>query len=189
MKGKREKGQYGYRDFHRRVQAGKVLFGAAMILGQLFARNFTDNEAAKNILTVMAILSVLPAANVAAPLLASLKYRTPGREFYRKMAEMEHKGIVLYDLVITSREQIMPVDAAMIHPVGTFACCEDKKTDRAKGEKFLNDMFQSHELAGDVRVLGQEAFFRKMESLEPAGETGSEEEMKRKGELLKRLSM
>ena len=55
MLGKREKGQYGYRDYHRKVQLAKVLFGAAMILIQAGARSFTDNEAAKNILAVIFI--------------------------------------------------------------------------------------------------------------------------------------
>lgn len=49
MKGRREKGQYGYRNYHKRMQSVKVLFGAAMILIQLGARNFTDNEAVKQL--------------------------------------------------------------------------------------------------------------------------------------------
>ncbi len=48
MKNKKEKGQYGYRDYHKKMQIVKVLFGGAMILVQLLARNFTDNQAAKN---------------------------------------------------------------------------------------------------------------------------------------------
>ena len=62
------KGQYGYRDYRKKKEILKVCFGAVMILIQLGARFLTDNEAWKNILTVMAILSVLPTANVASPL-------------------------------------------------------------------------------------------------------------------------
>ena len=87
VKGKKVKGQYGYRDYHRKIQLMKVLFGAAMILVQLLARNFTENQAARNVLTLMAILSVLPTANVASPLLASWKYKTcsPLLEFNIKL--------------------------------------------------------------------------------------------------------
>ena len=54
---KYNKGQYGYRNHHKKVETGKVAFGAAMIIAQLIARYFVDNTAWKNILTVMAILS------------------------------------------------------------------------------------------------------------------------------------
>ena len=81
MRHRRKKGEYGYREYHRKIQLGEVLFGAVMILVQLGARQFTDSQAVKNVLTVMAILSVLPTANVASPLLAAWKYRTPPRAF------------------------------------------------------------------------------------------------------------
>ena len=68
----------------------------------------------KNILTVMAILSALPTANVAAPLLASIKYRTPNRSFYEQLSVYEGQVSVLYDLILTSKEQIMPMDGVII---------------------------------------------------------------------------
>ena len=55
-----QKGCYGYREYRRKMQSLELIIGAAMIIGQLLARNFTDNQAAKNILTVMAVLTVLP---------------------------------------------------------------------------------------------------------------------------------
>lgn len=186
----REKGMYGYRDYHRRVQTAKVFFGASMILVQLFARNFTDNEAARNILTVMAILSVLPTANVASPLLASWRWRTPSKEFHDRVKAMETKGRILYDLIITSREQIIPVDAAMVHPLGTFAFCPAKKVDVKGSEKFLNDAFKSRGLDGNVRLIMDEgAFLKRMKSLRPAGEFEDDGSMEYGANLLKTLSM
>ena len=68
------KGQSGYRDYHKKKELLKVLIGAVLIIIQLIFREFADSTALKNTLTVMAILSVLPVANIAAPLLASFKY-------------------------------------------------------------------------------------------------------------------
>lgn len=190
MKGKREKGQYGYRDFHRKVQMAKVIFGGAMILVQLFARNFTDNEAAKNILTVMAVLSVLPTANVASPLLASWRYRTPSREFYERMKKLEEKGAVLYDLIVTSKEQIMPLDAVLVHPQGVFALCTWEKADAGKTEKFLNEIFKSRRLDENVKVMRDEkAFLKKAGSLKPACELEDDGSVEYGVQILKGLSM
>ena len=71
---KKQKGEYGYRNFHIKSQAIKVFLCLLFIIVQLLARNFTQNQAAKNILTVMAIVSVLPMANIASPFLVSLRY-------------------------------------------------------------------------------------------------------------------
>ena len=89
MKNRKNKGEYGYRDYRRKVRTVMVAAGVAAILIQLAARGLTDNQAAKNILTVMAVLSVLPTANLASPLLASWRYRTPSEAFYQKVRAHE----------------------------------------------------------------------------------------------------
>lgn len=190
MKGRREKGQYGYRDFHRKVQTAKVAFGGAMILIQLLARNFTDNESAKNILTVMAILSVLPTANTASPLLASWRYRTPSRDFHMRISTLEAKGRVLYDLIITSREQIMPMDAVFVHPAGVFALCSGEKADVRKAERFLNETFRARRLDGNVKVFRDESvFLKEVAVLKPAGGFEDDGSVEYGIRVLKGLSM
>ena len=190
MTGKRDKGQYGYRNYHRNVQLAKVIFGGVMILVQLGARNFTDNQAAKNILTVMAVLSVLPAANVASPLLASWSYKTPGKEFYERVRPFEARGLILYDLIITSGEQIMAMDAVMVHPMGVFALLSSPKADIKKGEKFLNDTFKAHGLPSHVKVIREEdAFMKRLGSLKAAGETRDDKSVDYEKKKKKNLSM
>lgn len=188
MRGRRQKGQYGYRDYRKKVMTVQVLFGGTAILIQLFARNFTDNEAAKNILTVMAVLSVLPTANAAAPLLASLRWRTPSGEFLRRVDQYGDRGMILYDLIVTSKEQIIPIDAVMLHSAGIYAFCPGGKADVRKAEEFLNETFRSRKLKGKVRVLTDETvFLKRLESLEPAGE--KEGSMEKEASALLGLSM
>ena len=187
MKGRREKGQYGYRDHRRKIETAKVIFGGAAILAQLLARNFTDNEAAKNILTVMAILSVLPAANAASPLLASWNLRTPSRGFYDRAQSFGDRGILLYDLILTSKEQIMPMDAVLVHPLGVFAYCTGKKVDVKKAEAFLEETFRQRGLGGKSRIIkDEEAFFKTRKSQAPAAVAQKEEDQAR---ALKAVSM
>ena len=52
----------------------------------------------------------------------------------------EEKFPILYDLIITSNDLIMPVDAAVVHPTGVYLYCPNKNVDRRKAEKFLNEM-------------------------------------------------
>ena len=52
------KGQYGYRDQHKKSRLLMTGLFVAAIIAQLVARQLTGDQAAKNILTVMAILTV-----------------------------------------------------------------------------------------------------------------------------------
>lgn len=190
MNNKKVKGQYGYRTYHKKIQLMKVLFGAAMILIQLAARSFTDNDAAKNILTVMAVLSVLPTANVASPLLASWQYRTPSEEFYKKVSRYEPTGRILYDLILTSRESILPVDAVMVHPQGVFAYSASLKMDASQAETYLNKVFTDHRLDPNVKVIKDEKLFlKRLESLKPSAQYKDDGSVDYAAGLLKNLSM
>lgn len=187
---RRKKGEYGYRNAHQHMEIGKVLFGIAAILVQLGARHFTDQEAMKNILTVMAILSALPTANVAAPLLASIKYRTPSRSFYEQLSAYEGKVSVLYDLILTSKEQIMPMDGIIIHPTGVYCYCSNPKLAADKAERFFNDLFRSHRLDPHVKILTEEKeFFKRAASLKPENEYEDDGSLGYTIQLLKDISM
>ncbi len=187
---KKQKGEYGYRNYRKAVQFGEVLFGAAAIIIQLLARNFTDSQAAKNVLTLMAILSVLPTANVASPLLASLRYRTPGEDFHRKAEEYAPKGVLLYDLVVTTKEQILPFDTVMVHPMGVFAYCTAEKTDVRKAEKTLNDSFKSQKLDPNIKIITDERqFFNRLKGLKPAAEYEDDGSVDYAARVIKSMSM
>ena len=65
---------------------------------------------------------VLPTANVAAPMLAAWKIKTPKEEFFRRAEGYSQTGKLLYDLILTSKEAVMPADAVMVHPTGVYRC-------------------------------------------------------------------
>ena len=184
------KGQYGYRDQHKKSRALLTGLFAAAIIAQLIARQMASEQAAKNILTVMAILTVLPMANLASPLLASWKYRTADRSFYAKAHAYEEKCTMLYDLIVTTKEQILPLDAVAVHPNGVFAFCSSEKADLAKAEKAVNALFQANKLDPNVKLIRDpHAFFRRLDSLKPASEYEDDGVVDYAAALMKNLSM
>lgn len=64
MKNSKKKGTYGYRNYHKKTQCAIVGVLIIGILAQLGARFLVDSDGVRNILTVMAILTVLPAAKI-----------------------------------------------------------------------------------------------------------------------------
>ena len=82
-----KKGDYGYRNHFKRKQLFIIALLALFIIAQLVGRSFTDNDSVKKILTVMAIVTVLPAANLASPLPFSNTIRR-SRRFMRHICRM-----------------------------------------------------------------------------------------------------
>lgn len=184
-----EKGQFGYRDYHKKMELGKICIGAFMIIAQLALRTLVDSTSWKNLLTVTAILSVLPVANAASPLLASWRFITPPDLFYKKVVSYERKSRILYDLIITSKDSLMPMDAVAVHPTGVYAYCTAKKLDKAKAERFFKDMFTGHKLEPRVKLIrDEEAFLNQLSHLEPVSEC-EDTKLKETITLLKSLSM
>lgn len=187
---KKEKGCYGYRNYHKKTELIKILAGFACIAVLLGIRFLVKEDAWKNILTVSAILTVLPTANLAAPFFASFPYRTPGKEFYQRLFPYEQKMTVLYDLILTSKDLIMPMDGILVHPAGVYCYCANPKVQVKKGEEFLNQMFKAHRLDPNVKIITDEAgFFKRADGLKPADEYEDDGSTAYAARLLKNLSM
>jgi hypothetical protein len=184
------KGQSGYRDYHKKKELLKVLIGVGLILIQLILREFADRDALKNTLTVMAILSVLPTANIAAPLLASFKYRSLSPMLEKKAAAYEEKGVLLYDLIISSKEQLLPMDVILVIPDEIYAYCTAGKADSDKAERHIKQMLSQQKLDYNVKVICDEnSFFKRLSSLKPKEKSEDNGRSDQAVTLLKSLSM
>lgn len=187
---KKKKGEYGYRDSHKKMCAAIICILILFILAQLGARMLTDSQSVKNILTVMAVLTVLPMANMASPMLASWKYKTPAPGFYEKTASYETKCDMLYDLIITSKDFVMPADAIAVHPNGVIVYCTGRKIEEGAAERFLTGMLRSHKFELPVKVIKEETvFFRRLDQLKPASEYEEDSSIPYVEALLKNISM
>ena len=173
------KGQYGYRDAHKKTQIRNVAMFAVAIAAVLIGRFFVPMEDIKNLMMISAILLVLPMANLASPLLVSWKFQTTPKDFYDAVKPYEDKFPVLYDLIITNTDLIMPVDAAVIHPSGVYLFCPNKGSDVKKAEKFLNEILIGWKLDGNAKVMVEKKnYLNRLASLKPVTEEdddGSEE--------------
>lgn len=168
---KSKKGEYGYRTSFKRKHIFLISILAAFIIAQLAARYFTDSQAVKNILTVMAVVTVLPAANLASPLVAIMKYKTPSREFYEKYSVYEEKFPMLYDMVLTTKDYVLPMDAIAVHPTGIYAYCINPRVNIQEAEKSLNDILVSQRLDPNMKITKElSTFDKRLKSLKPASE-------------------
>ena len=190
MKTKIKKGDFGYRDAHKKKQLFIVLLFIAAIIAQLIARFFITWDSLRNLVTISAILTVLPMANLASPLVASWRIPETKKELYDRCRPYEEKFPVLYDLIITSNDLILQADVAVIHPSGVYLYSPNKHTDSKKAEKFLNEMLGSWKLDENARVMVEEKnFLNRLASLKPVTEEEDDGSAPHVEKLLKSLSM
>lgn len=188
IRGKR-KGEFGYRSSHRRRQLLLVALFLLAIAVQLFARRFAG-DSMKNVLTVSAILTVLPMANLASPLLAALRIPSGSDALHEACLPCEKKFPILYDLILTSKEMMIPADAVAIHPSGVYLYCPKRDINAKKAESYLNEMLRKWKLDGNAKVITEErTFLKRLNSLKPVTEDEDDGSAPHVAELLRNLSM
>lgn len=186
----RKKGDYGYRNYFKMRQTFIISLLALFILAQLGARFLTDEQAVKNILTVMAVVTVLPAANLGATLVAVLKFKTPPKSFYEEYSRYEDKGTILYDLVITTKDAVLPMDVVIVHPTGIYAYCINKKVKVQAAEHEINEVLKTHRLDPNMKITTELSVFEKrIKSLKPASEYEDDGSVEYGAKIMKNLSM
>lgn len=182
-KNKTVKGQYGYRDAHKKTQIRNVAFFAIAIAAVLIGRFFVSWEDLKKMMLITAILLVLPMANLASPLIVSWKFKTAPKDFYDAVRPYEEKFTIFYDLIITNTDLIMPIDAAVIHPTGIYLFCPDKNIDIKKAEKFINEILIGWKLDGNAKIMVEKKnYLNRLASLRPLtdeDDDGSEDYIKK----------
>ena len=108
-----EKGTPGYLNARKIRLLLLTLLEFAIVIA-LLVLGYMQTGTRLNLLTVVAIVGCLPACKVLVGLITLLPYRTADQD---KAAEIREKAPLLttaFDLVITSREKIMPVEAVVI---------------------------------------------------------------------------
>ncbi len=166
-----EKGEYGYRRKAKRDRLIVTILLFMSILVQLAIRSITSMSTFRVLFTLTAILTVIPMGVIASPLLASWKYHTPDISFYEEIHPYEEKFTVLYDLILTTTQQVIPLDAVVVHPIGVFGYCPEKKLDEKKAETDLDELFAASRLDPKIHIMKDlNNFERRLETLKPASD-------------------
>ncbi len=185
-----EKGEYGYRRQAKRDRILITILLLISILVQVAIRTFTTMSAFRVLFTLTAILTVLPMAVIASPLIASWRYGTPDISFYNAIRPYEEKFTILYDLILTTKEQVIPLDAVVVHPIGIFGYCPDAKLDEKKAEEGLNDLFAQARLDPKIHIMKDlKNFERRLETLKPASDYEDDGLVDAESLMLKNLCM
>ena len=152
---KAAKGTPGYLDYKKKVEIIRtvIYFG---IVAAIFFLGYFQTGTRLNLLTVVAILGCLPSAKALVGVIARFPYPSIDR---KKAEEIDAKTghlTVCYDMVITSREKIMPVDCIVISGYNIFGYTHYEKVDVNELARHIKSILAQNQITGlTVKILNQ----------------------------------
>lgn len=161
-----QKGDPGYLDHKKRIEIIRTIiyFG---IVATVFLLGYSQTHTRRNILTVVAILGCLPAAKALVGVITRFPYSSIDRKKADEIRSKTGLLTVCYDMVITSRESIMPVDCIVISGHTIFGYTHYEKVNAEELSKHIRSILAQNQYTGlTVKVLNQyKPFLARIEGL------------------------
>ena len=138
-----EKGQPGSLKAERNKLLAQTLIEFVIVVVLLIV-GYVQTGTKLNLFTLVAVLGCLPASKVLVELITIFPYKTIDAD---KAAEIKEKTPLLttaYDMVLTSREKIMPVDAIVISGGTICGYSKSKKVKPEETASYIKKMLQEN---------------------------------------------
>ena len=162
-----QKGKPGYLNYKRKVEIIRTIIYFAIVLA-IFVLGYWQTHTRLNLLTVVAILGCLPASKALVGVIARFPYQSIELSQAKEIAGKAKHLTVCYDLVITSKEHIMPTDCIVISGHNIFGYTHYDKVDVDELGKHIKTILAQNQYTGlTVKVLNQySAFLARVEGLD-----------------------
>lgn len=122
------KGEYGYiKKKQRQVVIRTLLY--FLISLSLYFIGIKTTGTRKNLLTVVAVLGLLPASKSLVNMIMFLRAKGCSEAFYKKISELNLKIVSMYDMYFTSYEKNFAVSHMIVYDNVVLGITEDEKTD------------------------------------------------------------
>lgn len=136
------KGMYGYFSKKKKTEIIKTIVFFSIALAVYFT-GLIHTGTNKNLLSIVAILGVLPAGKAAVGMIMLLRFKQITLENYNNLKEYEESHLMLYDLIFVLKEKAVKTECVSIQENSIMiltACAHMKETEIAKELKnFLSN--------------------------------------------------
>lgn len=160
-----KKGQAGYLTLKMEAQILRtIIYFVLCIL--IFGLGYWQTGSKENLLTVVAVVGILPSSKALVDVIVRIPYRTIKPEIAEEIAQKSNYLTVIYDLIITSSEKIMPVACIVISGNKIFGYTDNKKVDVNLVASNIKKMLASHDYDVSVKILNEyKPFLSRVEGL------------------------
>lgn len=160
------KGQVGYINYKKRFQLVYTILILLISLAIFFVGFFTSGKDTKNLLTVLAILGVLPGAKSLVNFVVFFPYHSTDRTLLEKAWALEGEGCASYaDLVITSPEHVMHFDYLCVAGTELIGYTTSKHAERI--EKYFTETMKKQGVSIHMKIFtSEEALLKRMKGMQ-----------------------
>ena len=152
---KTEKGMPGYLNYKRKIEIIRTLAYFGIVIAILLLGYFQTGTKL-NLLTVVAIVGCLPASKALAGVITRFPYRSIDGERAKEIASKTDLLTVCYDMVITSRDHIMPVDCIVISGHNIFGYTHYNKVNTTELADHIKTILAQNGYKGfQIRILNE----------------------------------
>ena len=164
-----KKGRPGYLDSQKKKEILKTAMMFGLVIA-IMATGYLTTHTKKNLLTVVAVLGCLPAGK---SLVGVITRQKEAEEIGRVAGTLP----VVYDLVVTSYEKIMPIDCMTVSDHVMIGYTRSKKTDPAYAQKHITQILsQNGYQKMTIKIYeNYETFLQRLRELEALGHERNEE--------------
>ena len=176
------KGDPGYLDYKKKVEIIRTVIYFALVAAVFFL-GYSQAHTRLNLMTVVAVLGCLPASKSLVGVITRFPY--PSIAVIRADEIKGKTGNItaVYDMIITSREKVMPVDCIVISGNTIFGYTNSEKVDVKYAATHIKSILnQNHFPDVSVKILNNyTAFLARAEGLNSiaAVEKGDTKEMEK----------
>lgn len=160
MKQKTAKGDYGYYNRKRK----QVIFLTILYFGisiALYIIGYATTKSNKNLLTVFAVLGMLPASKSAVSMIMYLRYHGCSREDYQLLHQAVEPFLHAYGLVLTTYKKNYEVAACIVKNGYVYAYLSNHTDAEQELQKHISDMAKQNGYKAAVFVFTKSNDFMK----------------------------
>lgn len=177
-----QKGSYGYFKQKRTWEILKTILMFAVAFSLFFAGyNVTGNKA--NVLTIIAVLGMLPSSKSAVSMIMYLKYHGCSSDLYEKLTKefgQFEQVLHAYDCVFTTYKVNYEVPSVVVKSGNVCGLCQKKGADLNELNKHIAQMLSQNGYKVNVKIFPQaEPYFARIRQLNELadGKGGQDQEI------------
>lgn len=187
------KGNPGYLDYKKKAEIVRTVI-YFLLVAAVFFLGYSQTHTRKNLLTVVAVVGCLPACKALVGVISRFPYKSIAKKQADEIADKARHLTAIYDMIITSREKIMPVDAIVISGNMIYGYTRNEKVDLKYAATHIRGILNQNGFSNlSIKILNNYSSFlarvEGMDSIEKVEKNDTKEQEAKIAGIILNISM
>lgn len=149
-----KQGAAGYIDYKKKAEIIRTAVYFAICIA-IFLLGYFQTGSRQNLLTVVAIVGILPSSKALVGVIVRFPHHSISPQTAREIRKKSEHLTVIYDLIITSTEKVMPISCIAISGNKIFGYTDNKKVDLQHAGLSIKKMLNTHGYDVNVKIMNE----------------------------------